>query len=196
MFPVVLDVTKLRIAVVGNGGRAARRAQQLREAGAAHLAEFPAVPEAGDMADVRVVFAADLPDENARRLAEDCRARGILLNVEDRPDLCSFHVPAMVRRGDLLLSVSTGGKSPGAASAVREWLEAAFGPDWAQHLEALAAARADWRADGLSMPEVAARTRAMIDESGWLPLTPALSHKEREDAAPLEGGTHGMAKAG
>lgn len=168
MFPVVLDMTNLRIAVVGNGERAARRAQQLREAGAAHLTEFPAVPELNDLADMRVVFAADLPDENARKLAAICRARGILLNVEDRPDLCDFHVPAMVRRGDLLLSVSTGGKSPGAASAVREWLEAAFGPDWARHLEALAAARADWRAEGLPMLEVAARTRAMIDERGWL----------------------------
>ena len=52
----------------------------------------------------------------------------MLVNVEDRPALCDFHSVAEVRRGDLLLTVSTGGASPGLAARIRARLAAEFGP--------------------------------------------------------------------
>ncbi len=60
------------------------------------------------------------------RLAQLARDAGVLVNVEDVPDLCDFHVPAAVRRGDLLLTVSTGGRAPGLSRILREWLETPF----------------------------------------------------------------------
>ena len=61
----------------------------------------------------------------------------------------TFHVPAIVRRGDLLLTASTGGQVPGLARALREWLAEAFGPEWTGRLKDLSLARARWRSEGL-----------------------------------------------
>ncbi|HUD53327.1 precorrin-2 dehydrogenase/sirohydrochlorin ferrochelatase family protein, partial [Parvibaculum sp.] len=83
--------------------------------------------------------------------------------------LCDFHVPSTVRRGDLLLTVSTGGKSPGLARRLRRYLEDLFDPDWAGRLQDLAERRDAWREEGLDMSEIGRRTEAHIDEKGWLP---------------------------
>ncbi len=90
------------------------------------------------------------------------------MNVEDVPELCDFHVPAIVRRGGLTLTVSTGGRAPGLAKRLREWLQNRFGPEWDEHLETLGDARADWRAGGLPPDQVSQRTRDFIDRKGWL----------------------------
>ena len=58
-----------------------------------------------------------LSSEISAALAGRARAQGILVNVEDEPLLCDFHVPATVRRGDLLLTVSSAGRSPGLVAA-------------------------------------------------------------------------------
>jgi precorrin-2 dehydrogenase/sirohydrochlorin ferrochelatase len=96
------------------------------------------------------------------------RPAGILVNVEDVPELCDFHVPATVRRGDLLLSISTGGKAPGLARLIREWLEARFGPQWSYRLDHLGQRRAQWRGDGQSPSEVSRRTREFVEQRHWL----------------------------
>src|ERR1700760_993665 len=75
-------------------------------------------------------LGAGLPEGEARLLATRARAQGVLVNVEDVLPLCDFHVPAVVRRGDLLLTASTGGQVPGLARALRERLAAQFGPEW------------------------------------------------------------------
>jgi len=81
------------------------------------------------------------------------REQGILVNVEDVPELCDFHVPATIRRGDLLLTVSTGGKAPGLAKLIREWLEKKLGLEWSDRLHELAQARARWRGEGARAAE-------------------------------------------
>ncbi len=63
----------------------------------------------------------------------------MLVNVEDVLPLCDFHVPAVVRRGDLLLTASTGGAAPGLARALREWLAQNFGPEWTDRLKDISA---------------------------------------------------------
>ena len=83
-------------------------------------------------------------------------------------ELCDFHNPAQVRRGDLLLTVSTGGRSPGLAARIRSELAQAFGPEWAGRLNRLAAKRASWRRPGRSLDELARLTNATIDGNGWL----------------------------
>ena len=113
-------------------------------------------------------------------LAQAARAAGALVNVEDMPDLCDFHVPAQVRRGDLLLAISTSGRSPGLARIVREHLETLFGPEWDGILENVASARQQWRSEGLPPDEVSRRTRAMLD---WRNLSAASGTGAREEIA-------------
>lgn len=185
MFPVMLDLSEAPVAVVGNSPAAARRVDLLDAAGAGALRIFAPEPctamvaAAGDRREARwprdsevaglaVLFTADLPEPQAERLAALARAHKVLVNTEDVRPLCDFHVPSMVRRGDLLLTISTNGKSPGLARRLRKEFESRFGPEWAERLEIIATARDGWRAEGLALPEVSARTEALLAEKGWL----------------------------
>jgi precorrin-2 dehydrogenase/sirohydrochlorin ferrochelatase len=117
---------------------------------------------------LQVLFVTGLPEGEARDLANRARALGVLVNVEDMLALCDFHVPAIVRRGDLLLTASTGGQVPGLARALREVLADQFGPEWTARLKELSQARAKWRAQGLSPREVSQQVRELIVRMGWL----------------------------
>ncbi|MGC8477243.1 MAG: precorrin-2 dehydrogenase/sirohydrochlorin ferrochelatase family protein [Acetobacteraceae bacterium] len=165
MLPVSLNPSRLRLGVLGDGPAAGRRRARLREAGACPLAAG-ADPSAWPGLDL--LWIADLPDPEAASLAAAARARGILVNVEDRPALCDFHNAAELRRGDLLVAVSTGGTSPGLAGAIRDRIAGLIGPEWADRLAALAARRAGWRAEGADLAQLAARTRAALADAGWL----------------------------
>jgi precorrin-2 dehydrogenase / sirohydrochlorin ferrochelatase len=92
----------------------------------------------------------------------------VLVNVEDVTEGCDFHTPALVRRGDLLLTVSTAGRSPGLAARVRARLEAEYGPEWDERLGELARKRAAWRRRPRALEELAALTDAVINGKGWL----------------------------
>ena len=65
------------------------------------------------------------------RVYREARRRGVLCNVVDVPDLCDFFYPAIVRRGDLQIAVSTAGRSPSLAQKIRQQLEKQFGPGYA-----------------------------------------------------------------
>jgi precorrin-2 dehydrogenase/sirohydrochlorin ferrochelatase len=116
---------------------------------------------------LRILYIAGLDRAAAERLVRRARALGILVNVEDEPDLCDFHVPAVVRRGELLLTVSSGGRSPGLVRLVREWLSARFGPEWAGHVGDLGRCRDDWRAQKVPAAEISRKTRTIA--AAWLP---------------------------
>ena len=166
MLPILLTKTT-RIGLAGQGDGLGRRASLLVEAGVNPvLLASDAEDEA--LAGLRLLFVAGLPESEARSLATKARAKGVLVNVEDVPDLCDFHVPAIVRRGDLVLSVSTGGRVPGLARRLRESLERQFGPEWSNRLDELSDARESWRAAGLAPQDVSKRTRERIAEKGWL----------------------------
>jgi precorrin-2 dehydrogenase/sirohydrochlorin ferrochelatase len=72
---------------------------------------------------------------NSRHLNElvyyEAQKRGVLCNVVDVPDLCDFFYPAVVRRGDLQIAISTAGQSPSLAQKIRQQLEKQFGPGYA-----------------------------------------------------------------
>jgi precorrin-2 dehydrogenase/sirohydrochlorin ferrochelatase len=72
---------------------------------------------------------------------------------------------AEVRRGDLLLTVSTGGASPGLAARIRARLATDYGPEWAERLELLRGFRTKWRRD---RQDVTALTDALLQANGWL----------------------------
>ena len=126
-------------------------------------------PDASDevLAPLQLLFVAGLTEGEARELARRARALGTLVNVEDVLPLCDFHVPAMVRQGDLLLTVSTGGTVPGLARALRERLAENFGPEWSERLADLGRQRARFRSQGLSPAEVSRKVRELVTGMGW-----------------------------
>ena len=130
----------------------------------------PALPTPREIAATCLLFVAGLTDAESRPLATEARALRIPVNVEDVPDLCDLHVPAILRRGQLVLTVSTGGSAPAMAAALRAWLAEAFGPEWAGRLEEIAAFRARLRGEGASPAEVIRGVGAHLARSGWAPL--------------------------
>ena len=165
MLPIAIDPTVLRIGLAGAGEGLARRRATLAQGGVVPVL----VPPDSVLAGLHLLFVAGLERSAATALAAKARAAGILTNVEDVPELCDFHIPAVVRRGDLALTVSTSGKVPGLARLLREWLERAVGTEWGDRLERLAEARAGWRSEGLGSSEVSRRVRELVIREGWLP---------------------------
>jgi precorrin-2 dehydrogenase / sirohydrochlorin ferrochelatase len=185
MIPVIVDPKQVPIALIGRGHAAERRLELLLEGGAERLTVFSDQPSAGlaarasarlrrrlpetkELSAFALLWIVDLPLAQAAPLARAARGAGCLVNVEDVIAFCDFHNPAQVRRGDLLLTVSTGGRSPGLAARIRAELARAFGPEWADRLNLIAARRAVWRRPGCSLDELARLTDATIDANGWL----------------------------
>jgi len=77
-----------------------------------------------------VIAATDDPAVN-RQVAGEAERRGLLVNVVDGPEAGNFHVPALLRRGDLTIAISTGGRSPSLAQHLRRELEGRYGPEYA-----------------------------------------------------------------
>jgi precorrin-2 dehydrogenase/sirohydrochlorin ferrochelatase len=167
MLPLVMNPVRMKAGLAGRGASRDRRAALLAEAGVeARL--LPDIVSDALLEGLQLLFLAGLPEGEARELAGRARALGVLVNVEDTPHLCDFHVPAIVRRGDLVLTASTGGQVPGLARALRERLADEFGPEWTVRLKELGAARAKWRSQGLSSHEVSRHVRELIEQMGWL----------------------------
>jgi precorrin-2 dehydrogenase / sirohydrochlorin ferrochelatase len=185
MIPVSLDPQALTIALAGHGAAAQRRWRLLAEGGAGAAfcyadAPDPALqaeageryratlPEDADLAAIDVLWVVGLADDAAAALAARARRQKVLVNVEDRREHCSFHNTAELRRGSLLLTVSTGGRSPGLAQHIRGHLAHEFGPVWADRLRTLGALRDQWRAEGDDLPMLAAKTETYVKQNGWL----------------------------
>lgn len=91
----------------------------------------------GDLSGVFLVISATDREEVNRRVAEDCKERNLLINVVDDPERGNFFVPAVLKRGNLSIAVSTGGKSPLLAGKIRARLEQSFGPQYGEFLNIL-----------------------------------------------------------
>ena len=167
MLPIVLNAN-VRAGLAGAGEGLARRRALLAEAGGEPTLFGGRPPSDEEIAGLHLLFVTGLDAQAARALAETARRLGVLVNVEDTPELCDFHVPAQVRRGDLVLTVSTGGRSPGLSRLLREDLERHFGPEWDARLDEIASLRGQWRSDGLSPGEISQRTRDVVVQRGWL----------------------------
>lgn len=184
MLPIVFDVKAGPVVLVGDGELVERRLTLL-DAGCAQVVVFSptptdalveaagdrlvrALPTAGDIEKASLLFGAGLQDSTAQELAGVARGLGVLVNIEDVKELCDFHVPSIVRRGDLTLTVSTGGKSPALARRLRLHLEKLFGDAWAGRLDEVARLRDQWRAAGLPFSQISEKTDDFIDQQGWL----------------------------
>lgn len=146
--------------IVGGGAVAARKARRLVRAGARvrvvaphldqSLAEMAAggavshLPRGylpGDLEGALLAFAATDDREVNRAVAAEARERGILVDVVDAPRQSAFTTPALLERGDLLITVSTGGASPGLARRIVAQLEPLFGTEYSEAVALLGTAR-------------------------------------------------------
>jgi len=150
LYPMNLNVEGRRCVVVGGGHVALRKIEGLLDAGADVFVISPQVCEEIRILPVRVcvrlfdeadlqgaalaIAATDDPAVNLR-VAATANELGIPVNVVDQPALCSFFVPALVRRGGLVISISTSGASPALARRIRERLEAEFGPEYEAYVK-------------------------------------------------------------
>jgi precorrin-2 dehydrogenase / sirohydrochlorin ferrochelatase len=83
-----------------------------------------------DLAGVFLVIAATSSRALHDEIYAEAKSRGVLCNTVDEPERCDFYFPAVVRRGDLQIAISTGGLSPALAQRLRKELEEQFGPEW------------------------------------------------------------------
>ncbi|MFN2557388.1 MAG: bifunctional precorrin-2 dehydrogenase/sirohydrochlorin ferrochelatase [Nitriliruptorales bacterium] len=140
-FPISLDVSGRRCVVIGGGPQAVDRAADLAAAGA----EVVVVPANGyraellDGALLAVVTGEDGTDPAA--VFSDAEARGVLVNTMDDVAHCHFAFPAIVRRGDLRVAISTAGKAPALARQLRIRLEQELPAALATLVEVLSEAR-------------------------------------------------------
>lgn len=180
MFPILLELRGKKVVVIGGGAVGARKASALLTAGADVTVIDPRTPPAlppgaahvpesyrGDHLDgAALVFACATPEVNARVVA-DARTRGVWVNAASSPDEGDFTLPAVVRRGELTLAVSTGGASPALARRLREKLESEYDAVFGEWVALLAEVRAEVLA---TIPDEA-RRRELLDgfaDWGWL----------------------------
>src|SRR2546430_16479889 len=90
-----------------------------------------------DLDGVFLVIAATSSNEVNGSVFREAQRRNVLCNVVDDPEHCDFYYPAVVRRGDLQLAISTNGHSPALAQRIRRELEVQFGPEYGEWLEEL-----------------------------------------------------------
>ena len=169
MLPIILTPQVARIGLAGHGAALGARVRLLSEAGMTrHFLFEDRMPTTSELAGLDILFVAGLGESASREIHAKAKKNSVLVNVEDIPKLCDFHVPAQIRRGELLITVSTGGLSPGLAAHMRDVLGEIFGAEWEARIKEVAVSRARWRASGLQPEEVAKRTREFLDGKGWL----------------------------
>jgi len=149
-YPVFLRLGAKKVVLIGGGAVALQKIPALLEAGAqltvispealVEIERFAAEGKlrwekrrynANDLEGAALAIAATDDDALQRQAAADCRARNIWVNVVDVPPLCDFIAPAIVRRGDVQVAISTGGAAPALAKYLRKTLERTLGDEYA-----------------------------------------------------------------
>jgi uroporphyrin-III C-methyltransferase/precorrin-2 dehydrogenase/sirohydrochlorin ferrochelatase len=148
--PLFVNITGQPIILIGTGEAADAKRRLIERAGG-----LP-VDESDERA--RIAFVALEDAAQATDAATRLKARGLLVNVVDRPDLCDFTTPAIVDRDPVLIAVATGGVSAGLAAALRQRLEDLLPGHLGQLATDLHAARAAIRE---TWPDPADRRRAI-----------------------------------
>jgi len=171
-YPVNLDIKGRQCLVVGGGRVGSRKVDTLVQCGAVvtvvsaevspavkQLADEKAILlkqrayRASDVEGMFLVIGATDNETLNRQINADAERLNLLCNIADRPEICNFILPAIVRRGSFVMAISTAGKSPAFAKHVRKRLETQFGPEYGVVLELMGAIRSKLLA-GAHEPEV------------------------------------------
>jgi precorrin-2 dehydrogenase/sirohydrochlorin ferrochelatase len=193
-YPILVDLKGRKVLVVGGGKVAYRKIVTLLDHGAsveviardldrplAELVEKGLIRNGGQefcvdhLNGVFLVIAATSDAELNRRVSEKAQEKGLLVNAVDQPADCNFIVPSILRRGDLVVSVSTSGKSPAFARKIRKDLEEHFGDEFESFLTVMGRLRERVLALGLSHEQkrevfeklIASRLLYCLGEEDW-----------------------------
>ena len=167
-YPIFLNIQGKKCVVMGGGEVAERKARALVEQGASvtvisarvsdgltQLAEQGIIElslrdyQPGDLENALIAIAAtDDPKVNMDVVREG-QERGVLTNVVDAPEHSDFIVPSLLRRGDVSIAVSTGGKSPALARRIRTELEQSLAPEYASLALLVSQVRQELNRDGI-----------------------------------------------
>jgi precorrin-2 dehydrogenase / sirohydrochlorin ferrochelatase len=176
-YPVMLELRGRRCVVIGETAVRERKVEGLLAAGADDVVVV--APGAGDVppgVEVRrrpwetadldgafLVVASSADPEECDAIARQARDRGALVNVMDDVANCDWAAPSVVRRGDLVFAIATGGGSPALARALRIELAGSFGPEWAEIVRVLREVRDETLPELPDLRERARRWRASLD---------------------------------
>jgi len=155
-YPLFLDISRRKCVVVGGGSVAERKVGRLLACGArVEVVDRSLTPALAAMKGEGIIVHHDADYEEAQlrgaflvigatdsdtvneRISRDARTLAIPVNIVDDPVRCDFILPSVLERGDLLIAVSTGGKSPALAKCLRKELEDTYGPEYGVLIEIL-----------------------------------------------------------
>jgi precorrin-2 dehydrogenase len=178
-YPIFLKMKDRRCVVIGGGAVAERKVEALVVVGADVTVISPVITDglrdlltqgairhivreyqAGDWAGYDLVFVATDNSEINAAVSSEARSLRIWVNSADDPDHCDFILPAVIRRGDLAVAVSTGGVSPAATRVIREELDEYFTADYASFVQIAGEVRRELREKSVS-PGSGAWNRAL-----------------------------------
>jgi precorrin-2 dehydrogenase/sirohydrochlorin ferrochelatase len=159
-YPVHLDIKNRNCLIVGGGAVGTRKVNTLLECGAhvtvvspdptsqlTRLASEESITlktrayRSDDLSGMFLVIGATDDETLNLQISKDAERAHILCNIVDRPEVCNFILPSIVRRGDLVITISTSGKSPALAKNLRQKLETQFGREYADFLLLMGAIR-------------------------------------------------------
>ncbi len=152
--PIFTNLRERNVVLVGGGDAADAKRRLIERAGGICVADCPNVI----CRCARIAFVALDDEEQAIAAADRLRAKGMLVNVVDRPDHCDFTTPAIVDRDPVLIAIGTGGASAGMAKALRQRIEAMLPQSLGALASSVSSARDAIRA---RWPEPAPRRRAL-----------------------------------
>jgi precorrin-2 dehydrogenase/sirohydrochlorin ferrochelatase len=182
-FPVLLELSGKRCVVIGSLPVREGKVEALLAGGATDVLVVATAPQeqllelelfegvtvaqrawtSADLQGAFLVIAHDLDAGQRALLAETARATGALVNVVDDIPACDWAMPAIVRRGELLVAIGTGGASPALARKLRERCEREYGPEWAEIVRVLREVREATMPLLPEFGERSARWRAALD---------------------------------
>lgn len=174
-YPVFLDLKGKPVVVIGGGNIAHQKMENLVKVGADVTVVSPDLNEPmaalkaegrfrhiereyrpGDLEGYTLAFVATDDRSVNATVADEGKARGVWVNAVDDPPYCDFIMPGVVQRGDLVLAISTSGRSPAMARKMREELAEFLTEEWVAMLELAAEVRAELRARDI-----------MVDSDTW-----------------------------
>ena len=165
LYPVFLKLRGRRVLLVGGGAVAAAKLEGLLAAGALVTVVAPDITpaferpgvtvhrrrfESGDLDGVWWVVAAAPPNVN-REVQEAAESRRLFVNAVDDPAHATAYLGSIVRRADITVAISTGGRAPALAALLREALDAWLPHEIDTWMNAADDARRQWKADGVPM---------------------------------------------